>query len=33
MIKIGIAYAYVRSRMELGAAAETKKPTSKVILI
>ena len=28
----GLAYIYVRSRMELGAAAQTKKPTSVVIL-
>ena len=27
-----IPYIYVRSRMELGAAAQTKKPTSVVIL-
>lgn len=28
----GLPYIYVRSRMELGAAAQTKKPTSVVIL-
>ena len=28
-----IAYAFVRSRMELGIAAETKKPTSVVLLL
>ena len=28
-----IAYIYVRSRMELGTAAQTKKPTSVVLLI
>lgn len=28
----GIPYIYVRSRLELGAAAQTKKPTSVVIL-
>jgi hypothetical protein len=28
LILKGIPYAYVKSRMELGAAAETKKPTS-----
>ncbi len=28
-----IPYAFVRSRMELGIAAETKKPTSVVLLI
>lgn len=29
----GIAYIYVRSRMELGTAALTKKPTSVVLLL
>lgn len=29
----GIAYIYVRSRMELGTAAQTKKPTSVVLLL
>lgn len=28
-----IPYAFVRSRMELGAAAQTKKPTSVVLLM
>lgn len=28
----GIPYIYVRSRMELGIAAETKKPTSVVLM-
>ena len=28
-----IPYAFVRSRMELGIAAETKKPTSVVLLM
>jgi H/ACA ribonucleoprotein complex subunit 2 len=28
-----IPYAFVRSRMELGIAAETKKPTSVILLI
>ena len=27
-----IPYCYVRSRLELGAAAETKKPTSVVLM-
>lgn len=29
----GIPYVYVRSRMELGAAAMTKKPTSVVLMV
>lgn len=29
----GIPYIYVRSRMELGIAAETKKPTSVVLML
>jgi H/ACA ribonucleoprotein complex subunit 2 len=28
----GLAYCYVRSRMELGAAAGTKKPTSVILM-
>lgn len=28
-----IPYIYVRSRMELGVAAETKKPTSVVLML
>lgn len=28
----GIPYVFVKSRMELGSAAETKKPTSVVLL-
>ncbi len=28
----GIVYMFVRSRMELGTAAQTKKPTSVVLL-
>lgn len=28
-----IAYIYVKSRMELGTAAQTKKPTSVVLLL
>ena len=31
--KAGIPYIYVRSRVELGLAAETKRPTSAVFLI
>lgn len=29
----GIPYVFVRSRMELGVAAETKKPTSVVLML
>jgi H/ACA ribonucleoprotein complex subunit 2 len=29
----GIPYIFVRSRMELGVAAETKKPTSVVLML
>jgi H/ACA ribonucleoprotein complex subunit 2 len=29
----GIPYIFVRSRMELGIAAETKKPTSVVLML
>lgn len=29
----GIPYCFVRSRMELGVAAQTKKPTSVVLLM
>ncbi|CAD8103688.1 unnamed protein product [Paramecium sonneborni] len=30
--ELGIPYIYVRSRLELGAAAQTKKPTSVVLV-
>jgi Ribosomal protein HS6-type (S12/L30/L7a) len=30
--KKGVPYMYVRSRMELGIAAQTKRPTSVVLL-
>ncbi|CAD8089947.1 unnamed protein product [Paramecium sonneborni] len=30
--ELGIPYIYVRSRLELGAAAQTKKPTSVVLI-
>ncbi|KAM3147757.1 hypothetical protein pb186bvf_000085 [Paramecium bursaria] len=30
--ELGIPYCYVRSRLELGAAAQTKKPTSVVLI-
>lgn len=29
----GIPYVYVRSRLELGVAAETKKPTSVILML
>ena len=29
----GIPYVYVKSRMELGAAAQTKKPTSVILMV